>query len=122
MKNKTAWVLQVMLALLFVLAGAAKFLGPMWPRLFAGWGYPSGMSAVIGVLELAGGLALLAPPTVRYAAILLGVLMIGAVVTLITHPHSLSLTTPLTYLVALGILLWLRGVLGRPHLPPSSEE
>ena len=122
MKNKTAWVLQAVLALLFVLAGAAKFLGPMWPRLFDGWGYPHGMSAVIGVLEIAGGLALLAPPTVRYAAILLGVHMIGAAVTLITHPHSLNAATPMIYLAALGILLWLRGLPGPSRLSASSQE
>jgi putative oxidoreductase len=79
------WLCQVALALLFLRAGAAKFTSPMWPRMFARWGYPDHFYLVIGALEVAGALVLLVPRTAAPAAVMLIVIMIGAGVTHALH-------------------------------------
>jgi putative oxidoreductase len=79
------WFCQVALAALFLAAGAAKFTSPLWPRMFARWGYPDHFYLVIGALEVAGALALLVPRTAAPAALLLIVIMIGAGATHALH-------------------------------------
>lgn len=79
------WLCQAALALMFVFAGAAKFASPAWPRMFARWGYPDHFYIVIGVVEVAAGVALLVPRAAAPAAIMLIVIMIGAALTHIVH-------------------------------------
>ena len=75
------WLLQILTAVGFVLIGVGKFAAPGWQRNFARWGYPDGFYMVIGVLEAAGGLAMLVPRLTAYASAMLGVIMIGAAAT-----------------------------------------
>ena len=49
------WVCQILLAVMFVFVGAAKFGNPMWARMFARWGYPDHFYLVIGAIEVGGG-------------------------------------------------------------------
>jgi len=114
MKTKLAWVLQILLAILFVLAGAAKFISPQWPRWFADWHYPAGSYAVVGLIEILAGIALLIPAAVRSATLLLIAIMMGAVVTLMLHPGGPGLKTPIIYLALLGVVVALRWT--RPRL------
>lgn len=86
--NIALWIVQIMLALLFLFAGGAKFMMPademaknMPPFLSAGFIY------FIGVCEILGGLGLVLPWALKkmpgltpLAAILLFIIMIGAVV------------------------------------------
>ena len=71
------WLLQILMAVAFVVIGVAKFADPSWARSFARWGYPDGFYMVIGALEAAGGLALLVPRLTSYVAALLGVISCG---------------------------------------------
>jgi putative oxidoreductase len=103
------WLLQILMALAFVLIGVVKFVDPSWARNFARWGYPDGFYMVIGVLEAAGGLALLVPRLTSYVAALLGVIMIGASLTHWLHGEMARVTPPLMYLavlVVVGIGRW----------------
>jgi putative oxidoreductase len=86
------WICQVALALLFLRAGWTKFTSPLWPRMFARWGYPDDFYLVIGTLEVAGALALLVPRTAAPAAVMLIVIMIGAGVTHALHGEWQRLT------------------------------
>ncbi|MDE3723976.1 DoxX family protein [Nocardiopsis sp. N85] len=69
------------LALMFVLTGVVHFL-PSWRRDFVAMipptlPYPSLLVTVTGVLELVGAAALLFPPTARFAAIGLALLLLA---------------------------------------------
>ena len=80
--NILLWILQVLLALLFVFAGVTKFIFPVPPEM----GIPGWFLKFIGVCELLGGLGLVLPGLFRrqqyltpLAAIGLTIIMIGAV-------------------------------------------
>jgi putative oxidoreductase len=102
------WVLQVLCGALFVLNGVAKFAAPSWARNFERWGYPPGAYMVVGIVEAAAGLALLVPRLSMYAALTLMVVMAGAAATHLRFGEMRRLSTPLVYLVLLGIIAWLR--------------
>ncbi len=101
------WVLTVVIALGIGFAGAMKFLQPhRWDTLFAGWGYPMWASKLTGVVEMAGAVALLIPRTTVFATMLLGAVMLGALITLLTHlggPLGWG-ATPMVYLVLLSLV------------------
>lgn len=102
--------LQVLLALFFGVASAV-------PKLIAhssaaesfdelGWG-SAGMYT-IGVLELAGGVALLIPVLQSVAALALSALMVGAFVVQVTVFDGEYAATPLILIVPLVLIAWVR--------------
>jgi putative oxidoreductase len=99
-------VLSVALALLFLFAGSSKLFSPiMHARDFQDWGYPHWFIYVVGGIEVAGALLLLAP-FVRYSAklrlygaLLLAVDMIGATATHLKAGQMDRFTLPLTLCV-----------------------
>ncbi|MDX3531246.1 DoxX family protein [Streptomyces sp. ID05-39B] len=102
--------LEVLLALFYGIASAL-------PKLIAhpsaaegfdklGWG-DTGMYA-IGVLELAGAIALLIPVLRSVAAVSLGALMVGAFIVTIVALDGENAATPLILLVPLGLIAWAR--------------
>jgi uncharacterized membrane protein len=101
---------QVILALFFAVASAL-------PKLIAhasaaeafdemGWGY-AGMYA-IGILELAGAIALLVPVLQSVAATALSALMVGAFVVQLTYFDGENAATPLILMVPLLLVAWAR--------------
>ena len=101
------WLCQVALGVMFLGAGATKFRGTMWERMFARWGYPDHFYLVIGALEIAGALGLLVPRTAAPAAILLIVIMIGAGTTHALHGEwerlpQIAIMSALLVVVAYG--------------------
>ncbi|MER6133495.1 DoxX family protein [Streptomyces sp. NPDC001815] len=102
--------LQVLLALFYVIASAL-------PKLVAhssavesfdeiGWG-SAGMYT-IGLLELAGGIALVIPVLASVAAVSLGALMVGAFITQIAVFDGEYAATPLILIVPLALIAWAR--------------
>ncbi|MBT2417592.1 DoxX family protein [Streptomyces sp. ISL-22] len=102
--------LQILLALFYAIASAL-------PKLIAhpsaadgfqemGWG-STGMYA-IGVLELAGAVALLIPVLQSVAAVALGVLMVGAFVVQMTYFDGEYAVTPLVLILPLALIAWAR--------------
>jgi uncharacterized membrane protein YphA (DoxX/SURF4 family) len=72
------------LAVLFIAGGAPKVLGlGSTTAEFARFGYSAGFCVLIGVLEIAGGVALLVRSTALYGALLLLAIMAGATWTLV---------------------------------------
>jgi uncharacterized membrane protein YphA (DoxX/SURF4 family) len=72
-------ILSWLLALLFVASGVPKIIGVA--QVAAGFehmGYSANFRLLIGVLEIAGGVALLVPPVARYGTALLIAIMLGA--------------------------------------------
>ncbi|WP_328556132.1 MULTISPECIES: DoxX family protein [unclassified Streptomyces] len=102
--------LQIVLGLFYAIASAL-------PKLIAypsaaesfdklGWGH-TGMY-IIGVLELAGGLALLTPLLDSVAAVALSALMVGAFVVNVTVVHGPYVATPLILMLPLALIAWAR--------------
>jgi putative oxidoreductase len=99
------WIVTIVIALGIGGAGASKFLqADHWRSLFVGWGYPSWLSMVIGVAEVLGAIGLIIPRLAFYAALLLWIVMMGALLTLLTHqggPMGWG-ATPTVYLILLS--------------------
>jgi len=102
-----AWILIVLLALLYSLAALGKFSGAQLD-MFTGWGYPVWFMYGIGVLELAGAIGLLIPATTRWAIYGLSLIMVGAAGTHLFHGEGLKVIRPLLFSTVLWAVWWLR--------------
>jgi len=102
MKRVGLWTLIGFLSVAFVLSGTMKFIKPEVAEHFAQWGFADWFRVLIGLTEIAGGLALLAPRTTLYAAGALAVVMVGAVGTHVVHAEAGHAIAPL---LLLGLLL-----------------
>ena len=108
-KTITSWILQVLLALLFLAAASGKLLGnPQIKEMFEVWGYSATFVLVIGVLELAGAVGLLIPRTAGLAALGLIGVMIGAAYTHLANAEGLQVLRPLIFMALLAGVVWLR--------------
>jgi len=98
------WILIVLLAVEFALAGASK-LSPSsgWARMFVAWGFPAWFRVAIGATEIGCALALFIPRSRAWACAVLLVVMAGAAVTHLTHgePRRVVLNVALSALIAL---------------------
>jgi uncharacterized membrane protein YphA (DoxX/SURF4 family) len=76
-------LLRVVLGIVFLSHGFSKFQGGIENTV--GWfdsiGLPGGLAYVVAIIELVGGIALILGFGTRIAAVLIGVLMIGAIFT-----------------------------------------
>ncbi len=95
----TSWILPAVTGLLFIAVGLVKFVSPAWPANFARWGYPAYSYAVVGIVEVVGGLALLVPRFRVHAAVGLAAVMVGAIATTAFHGEPRFVRTALIYLV-----------------------
>lgn len=95
------WLVTILEAVAMGLAGFSKFAGGRWQGLFVGWGYPVWFSYVVGALEIGGALCLLVPRLAVRAALMLSLIMVGAALTLLTHPGPMGWMTPLIHLLIL---------------------
>lgn len=107
--NVALWAVCAVLALLFFVAGAAKFVGTM-NEAFVAWGYTAEFAAMIGILEILGAIGLLVRRAAGWAALGLMVLMLGAIWTLATHGKHVEMITPIVVFVALAFVSWGRGL------------
>src|SRR5258708_26765262 len=106
--NITCWVLQGLAAAAFLFAGGSKLAAaPAMVEVFARIGVGQWFRYLTGALEVIGAVALLVPRTAFYGALLLALVMAGAVV-----PHLARLgCSPIPALVLLaiaGTVAWLR--------------
>jgi len=102
------WTLTVMLAAVFMLAGAGKVIGVKdVVEAFQHFGYPAWFRIVIGIIEVTCGVALLFPKVAIDAASFLVVIMLGAVVTELIVGDSVI--PPLVVMILVGGLAALRG-------------
>ncbi|PAZ15414.1 hypothetical protein CLM62_13430 [Streptomyces sp. SA15] len=102
--------LQVFLALFYVIASALPKLiaHPTAVEGFDKMGWGSAGMYTIGVLELAGGTALLIPALQSVAAMALSGLMVGAFVVSLTALDGENAATPLILIVPLALIAWAR--------------
>jgi putative oxidoreductase len=102
------WACQAVLAAIFVYAGTAKFTSPLWPRMFARWGYPENVHLLVGAVEIVAGLALLVPRMAARAALVLILVMIGAGLTHMLHGEHQRMVPIVVISALLGIVAWRR--------------
>ena len=113
-----AWVLQVLLALVFLAAAGAKLASvPMMVESFEQIGVGQGFRYVTAIVEIVGAIALLSPRITALGGLWLAATMTGATIALLTRLP----TSPAPALVLLALCLtvvWLRrdqiaGLMGR---------
>jgi putative oxidoreductase len=107
-KTAAVWTLQIGFGALCLLVGTGKFGDPNWVRRFAEWGYPAGFYLIVGALEIIGGLLILVPRVATYGSLLIMTVMLGAIVTHLTHGEMRRLIAPTAFLLIAAGVGWLR--------------
>jgi uncharacterized membrane protein YphA (DoxX/SURF4 family) len=112
------WTITLVAAVAIGFAGLSKLVTTGdWDRLFASWGYPTWFMIAIACAEMFGAAALLIRRFAIVGAAVLGVVMLGGVGTLLTHPGShffkgrqapMTIATPLVWVVLLSVVAALR--------------
>lgn len=101
------WVLRVLLAAAFLAAGGAKLAGaPAIVELFQKVGVGHWFRIVTGLLEVGGGILLVIPRLTFYGAVLLLLVMVGAVTAHLTVLGG-DPAPPLILLVLNAVTAWL---------------
>jgi uncharacterized membrane protein YphA (DoxX/SURF4 family) len=122
--NRLLWIVQVLLALLFLFAGGSKLVMPA-AELTGQTPLPAAFLRFVGILEILGGLGLVLPGILRIrttltplAAAGLSIIMIGAVVvTIQTMGAALAALPFVTGALALFVAYgrWRLAPVGVPH-------
>ena len=113
MNEKTKRILLVgggvVLAAVFVIFGAGKFIDPAkWIDKFAAWGIPAWFVPVSGALEIAGAVGLMIPVLRGLAGLGLALFMIGAVATHVAHAEVGMIFVAGAILAGSAAVGWLR--------------
>jgi uncharacterized membrane protein len=100
----------VLLALFYAVASALPKLiaHPSAADAFAEMGWGNAGMYTIGVLELAGAIALLVPVLQSVAAVALSGLMVGAFVVQVSYFDGENAATPLILIIPLALIAWAR--------------
>ena len=108
--NILAWILAVLLAVVFVLAGGVKLLGARaMVQEFAQIGIGQWFRYFTGILEVSGAIGVLIPKYRFGAALQIAVVMVGATAANIWVLHLPPLAGLTTFLLAAALALaWLR--------------
>ena len=104
------WVLTILLAYMFTLAGGVKLFGvPAMVQEFAQIGLGQWFRYLTGVLEVSGAIGLLVPRLRFWAALQLAVIMVGATLTnlMVLRLPQMAVVT-ISLLALLLVLAWLR--------------
>ena len=75
---------------------------------FAAWGYAAWFATVVGVIEVVGAVLLLIPRVAFYGAVLLLIVMGGAVYTHLSNDEASQVFRPLIFLFVLGMIAMMR--------------
>lgn len=103
------WLPAILLALIFVPQGWSKFNDTSgWAVAFRHWGYPDWFRITIGVIELSGVALLLLGRTAAFGAILIIIVMLGAMATHVIYDGGRHLTSEVVPLALSSIVLVLR--------------
>jgi len=104
----TLWTLSVLVALAFIGAGCTKLAGAaVMVELFAKVGLGQWFRYFTGVLEVAAGIGLLISRYAFHAAVLLAIVMAGAIIAHVTVLGN-SPAAPAGLFVLTGIIAYLR--------------
>ncbi len=103
------WVLQFLIAVLFVAFGWAKLTSrPEMVAEFARYGYPNRFYLLVGAAECLGGVLLVLSRLHSYGAALLMVIMLGALPTHLLHGEFKNAIVPAVLLILLTLIAVVR--------------
>jgi putative oxidoreductase len=103
------WIPSLLLVMIFAPQGWSKFFDDSgWARAFRHWGYPDWFRTTIGVVELAAVTLLLLGRTAAFGALLVIVVMLGAMATHLVFDGGRHLTSEIVPLALGTIVLVLR--------------
>jgi len=104
--NVALWVVQILLAAMFFMAGGNKLAGnPQMVGLFDAIGIGQWFRYLTGLLEVTGAVLLLVQRTPAYGAALLAPVMAGAILTHFVVLHN-SPAMPLVLLLGVAFVAW----------------
>jgi uncharacterized membrane protein YphA (DoxX/SURF4 family) len=107
-KNTAGWALQIMLGLLFLWTGTAKFVGTEASvEVFSELGAGQWLRYIIGLLEIAGAILVFVPTTALLGGLLLAGIMIGAIIAELTVLGG-TVSTPIILCILAVTVAWLR--------------
>jgi len=108
--NIGAWIASALLFLLYaVVASPPKLTGnPQAVEGFLKYGYNDAFRVFIGTCELLGGIGLLIPRLSFWAAAGLGIIMLGAVYTHVSHGELVQSSGAWLALALLALVLYVR--------------
>jgi putative oxidoreductase len=103
------WSLVGLLALIFFAAGLGKAaaIAPS-PQNFARWGLSPNVMRAVGAAEIAGAIGLLIPRLAPFAAIGLGLVMLGAIRTGVVFKEALHVLLPAILVALLALVVYAR--------------
>lgn len=103
--NVVLWIVQSLTALGFLFVGLGKLAGdPQMTATFDAIGFGDWFRYLIGVLEIAGAIALFVPRLVGLAGLAFVALMVGATITQLAVGESV--VAPLVLLVPSVVVAW----------------
>jgi len=103
-RSITVWIISVLLAAIYFFVGGMKLAGSQTViDEFVRYGYLGWFTYVVGAMEVSGAILLLIPRAALYGAIVLCVVMIGAMFTHLTHQEAPNALGPL---VLFGLLVF----------------
>lgn len=105
------WVLTIVTAALFAMAGFFKLSGSeQMVTAFAGFGFPSWFMTFVGLVEVVGAVILLLPAIAFLGGLGLLVVAGGAFITHLASGDPIGMAVPaIVYFVLTAIVTWLRG-------------
>jgi putative oxidoreductase len=106
LRRIAVWAGAIFLAVVFFYTGISKLGGASaigWAARFGRWGYPVGVSYLVGVIEILGGMGVLIPRWRRAASLTLVAVMVAASVTHLVNAEFPRVIPP----VVLGGLAFL---------------
>lgn len=110
LRKYAGWIGLAVIALIFIQAAVLKLMGvQVMVEVFNKLGYPAWFRIVIGILEICGAIALLIRSSSRYGAILLALIMIGAMISSLVKGASGEVIVPI---IMLFLLVWIAAVRG----------
>jgi uncharacterized membrane protein YphA (DoxX/SURF4 family) len=110
-KSILFWTLCIVIGLLFIYLGAKKIF---WqPKHF--FGYPLAFRFFVGAAEMSGGALLFIPRARAYGAIVISVVMLGALATHLRYGQWRFVPIPVMFLTLTGIIIW-------HHKPPFLQR
>ena len=102
------WTLSVLTALTFLAAGVPKLIGaPAMVEIFVKVGFGQWFRYFTGIMEVSSAICLLIPRYAFYGAVVLAMVMIGAIIAQLTVLEN-SLGAPVVLLIIVGAIAYLR--------------
>ena len=103
------WIAKIIISMLFLLASIGKLSkNELVIKMFHDWGYFDGFYFMIGLLEFILAILLLIPKTSLYAAVLLFILMIGALITHLNNDPFVEIIRPIIFMSFLSLIIYLQ--------------